>query len=79
MTPSDKLLKSIVVQVTYTSVTFAPVASHTADMALIEEMRCARNAFAASFESSELQTLVLKFWFLKLLAYVQFFYLDNSF
>lgn len=30
-----------------TSRTSAPVASHTADIALIDEMRCARNAFAA--------------------------------
>mmetsp|Transcript_7708 Transcript_7708/g.28116 ORF Transcript_7708/g.28116 Transcript_7708/m.28116 type:complete len:237 (+) Transcript_7708:677-1387(+) len=32
--------------------TSAPVASHSADMELMEEILCARNAFAASFESS---------------------------
>ena len=32
--------------------TSAPVASQSALMALMEEMRCAKNAFAASFESS---------------------------
>uniref|UniRef100_A0A8W7PYL8 Uncharacterized protein n=1 Tax=Anopheles coluzzii TaxID=1518534 RepID=A0A8W7PYL8_ANOCL len=40
-----------------TSDTSAPVASHTADSELMEEMRWARNAFAASLDSSELQLL----------------------
>lgn len=36
-----------------TSSILAPVASHMAESALMEEMRCASMAFAASFESSE--------------------------
>ena len=35
-----------------TSSTSAFVFSHSAEMALIDEMRCARKAFAVSFESS---------------------------
>ena len=36
-----------------TSSTLAPVASQIAESALIDEIRCARRAFAASLESSE--------------------------
>ena len=43
-----------------TSATFAPVFSHSSVSALIEEMRCARNAFAAIFDSSEDQTFVVR-------------------
>src|SRR5271154_4150265 len=42
-----------------TSSTSAPVASHRAEIELIDEIRCARNAFATSFESSEDQRLVV--------------------
>src|ERR1019366_8739657 len=42
-----------------TSSTSAPVASQSAEIELIEEMRCARNAFATSFESSDDQRLVV--------------------
>ena len=38
-----------------TSSTSASVASHSAEMLLIDEMRCARNALAVSFDSSALQ------------------------
>mmetsp|Transcript_5581 Transcript_5581/g.16838 ORF Transcript_5581/g.16838 Transcript_5581/m.16838 type:complete len:232 (-) Transcript_5581:180-875(-) len=41
------------------SPTSAPVASQMADMALIDETRCARKALAASLESSELHVLVV--------------------
>ena len=43
-----------------TSWTLAPVASQTADMALMEDILWAKNALAASFDSSELQTFVLE-------------------
>ena len=43
-----------------TSSTSAPVASQSAEMALIEEMRCARKALATSFDSSLDQTLVVR-------------------
>src|SRR5882762_1120332 len=36
-----------------TSSTSAPVASQSAEIELIDEMRCARNALATSFESSD--------------------------
>ncbi len=42
-----------------TSSTSAPVASHRAEIELIEEMRWARKALATSFESSEDQRLVV--------------------
>ena len=42
-----------------TCVTSAPVASHRADMALMEEMRWARKALAASLESSADQRLAV--------------------
>ena len=35
-----------------TSLTSAPVASQRAEMELIEETRCARNAFAVNLDSS---------------------------
>ena len=38
----------------------AAATSHRAEMELIDEMRCAKNAFAASFESSEDHVLVIK-------------------
>jgi len=41
------------------SETFAPVASQRAEMELIDEMRCARNAFAVSFDSSADHRLVV--------------------
>src|SRR3954471_9866558 len=43
-----------------TSSTSAPVASQSAEMELMEEMRCARKAFATSFESSDDQRFVVK-------------------
>merc|ERR1719231_1505779 len=42
-----------------TSATFAPVTSHSAEIELIDEMRCARKALAVSFESSADQRLVV--------------------
>lgn len=42
-----------------TSFTSAPVASQMAEMALMEEILCARKALAASFDNSELQVLVV--------------------
>merc|ERR1719473_70182 len=42
-----------------TSSTSAPVASQRAEMELIDEMRCARKAFAVSLESSALHRLVV--------------------
>ena len=42
-----------------TSDTEAPVASHSAEIELIDEMRCARNAFAVSFVSSADHRLVV--------------------
>ena len=42
------------------SCTFAPVASQIADIALIDETRCAKNAFAASFESSDDHVFVIR-------------------
>ena len=42
-----------------TSSTSAPVASHKAEMELMEEMRWARKAFATSLESSDDQRLVV--------------------
>ena len=42
-----------------TSSTLASVFSHSADIELIEEIRCAKNAFATSLDSSEDQTLVV--------------------
>ncbi len=42
-----------------TSSTSAPVASQSAEIELIEEMRWARKAFATSFESSDDQRLVV--------------------
>ena len=38
----------------------APVCSQIAEMALMELTRCARNALAASFESSADQTLAVR-------------------
>jgi hypothetical protein len=43
-----------------TSSMSASVASHSADSALTELMRCASSAFAASFESSLDHTLVVR-------------------
>mmetsp|Transcript_11865 Transcript_11865/g.36901 ORF Transcript_11865/g.36901 Transcript_11865/m.36901 type:complete len:414 (-) Transcript_11865:231-1472(-) len=43
-----------------TSSTSAPVASHTAEMALMDEMRWARKALAVSFESSDDHTRVVR-------------------
>ena len=43
-----------------TSSTLALLASQSIDTELIDEMRCARYAFATSFDNSELQTLVVK-------------------
>ena len=42
-----------------TSATLAPVTSHSAEIELIDEMRCARKAFAVSLESSADQRLVV--------------------
>jgi hypothetical protein len=42
-----------------TSSTSAPVASHSADTELMEEMRCARNALATSLDSSDDHRLVV--------------------
>jgi hypothetical protein len=42
-----------------TSSTSAPVASHRAEIELIDEIRCARKALATSFESSDDQRLVV--------------------
>jgi hypothetical protein len=42
-----------------TSSTSAPVASQSAEIELIDEMRCARNALATSLESSDDQRLVV--------------------
>ena len=42
-----------------TSSTLAPVTSHSAEIELIDEMRCARKALAVSFESSADQRLVV--------------------
>ena len=42
-----------------TSSTLAPTFSHTAEMALMEEMRCARKELAVSFASSEDHVLVV--------------------
>ena len=42
-----------------TSTTSAAVLSHSAEMELMEEIRCARKAFAASFDSSALHTLLV--------------------
>jgi hypothetical protein len=42
-----------------TSSTSAPVASHRAEIELIEEIRCARKAFATSLESSDDQRFVV--------------------
>ena len=42
-----------------TSSTSASVASHSAEIALMEEIRCAKKALAVSFESSEDHTLVV--------------------
>merc|ERR1719352_1904871 len=42
-----------------TSVTLAPVTSQRAEMLLMLEMRCARKAFAVSFDSSALHKLVV--------------------
>ena len=42
-----------------TSSTSAPVASQRAEIELIDEMRCARNALATSLESSEDHRLVV--------------------
>src|SRR5213075_935920 len=42
-----------------TSSTSAPVASQRAEMELIDEMRCARNALATSFDSSDDHRLVV--------------------
>src|SRR5438876_12015957 len=41
-----------------TSSTSAPVASHRAEIELIDEIRCARKALATSFESSDDQMLL---------------------
>ena len=49
-----------------TSETSAPVASQTADKELMDEILCARNAFAANFDSSELHVLVVKIFFLSI-------------
>src|SRR5438045_8296209 len=43
-----------------TSSTSAPVASHNAEIELIDEIRCARNALATSLDSSEDHKLVVK-------------------
>ena len=43
-----------------TSDTSAPVASHSAEIELIDEMRCARKAFAVSLESSADHRLVVR-------------------
>ena len=43
-----------------TSSTFASVASQSAEMALMEEIRWARKALAVSLESSDDQTLVVR-------------------
>ena len=42
-----------------TSSTSASVASHKADKALMEEMRCAKKALAVSLDNSDDQTLVV--------------------
>jgi hypothetical protein len=42
------------------SLTSAPVASHKAEMELIDDTRCAKKALATSLESSELHKLVVK-------------------
>ena len=43
-----------------TSSTLASVFSQSAEIALIDDTRCAKNALATSFESSEDHTLVCK-------------------
>ena len=43
-----------------TSSTSAPVTSHSADTALIDEMRCASSALATSFDSSLDHTFVVR-------------------
>ena len=42
----------------------ASVFSQMAEMLLIEEIRCARNALATSFDSSALHTLLVMMFFL---------------
>src|SRR3954464_15859362 len=42
-----------------TSSTSAPVASHNAEIELIDEIRCARNALATSLDSSDDQRFVV--------------------
>ena len=42
-----------------TSLTSAPVFSHNSDIALMDEIRCAKNAFAVNLDNSEDQTLVV--------------------
>ena len=44
----------------HTCCTSAPVASHRAEMELMEEMRCARKALAVSFDSSALHRLAVR-------------------
>jgi hypothetical protein len=46
-----------------TSSTSASVTSHKADKAFIEDIRCAKKAFAVNFDNSEDQTLVLSICF----------------
>ena len=43
-----------------TSPTSAPVASQSAEIELIDEIRCARKAFATSFDSSDDQRFVVR-------------------
>ena len=43
-----------------TSLIFAPVTSQIAAIELIELIRCAKNAFAVNFDSSELHKFVLR-------------------
>src|SRR5690606_7298689 len=43
-----------------TSATFAPVTSHSSEIALMEDTRCARKALATSFDNSDDHKLVVR-------------------
>ena len=43
-----------------TSLTSAPVFSHSSDIALMDDIRCAKKALAVSLDNSEDHTLVVK-------------------
>ena len=43
-----------------TSLIFAPVASHIAETELIEDILCAKKAFATNLDNSELHKFVVK-------------------